>query len=484
MDRGLAPVSVLATTFEERNFSLLGVVGIGYSVTNSAMAILASLGTGIGSGGPVLLIWGQIAIFLISLCIAVTLGEFASAMPNAAGQFYWVSKLAPKKTRRYLAYNVGMLSWASSLCIVASGTLLVPQMIIGMYMLHRPDFVYQRWMGFVGYQLTNFVIFFFNTVERFLPTLSRASMTWSMVSIIVIFIAILAKAPVKQSASFVFTDFVNMSGWNNVVAAFTGCIGVNWGYSCLDACAHMAEEIPQPDRNIPKALMSTIIIGFLTAFPFTIAILFCIGDLNDVITTRTMVPSLEVFYQVFSGESAGAIGLQSLVVVVFVGSIFGAHTWQSCLCWTFARQGGLPCHQALSKIADKPFSVPLWSHLLSCICVCLLGFIYLGSSVAFNSFVSGGLLFQNTTYSICVICLLLHGRSKFAHGSFWFPTLGYICDIVTVVWSIYTLVLYSFPPSLPVTLVTMNYIAVVYVGVILITNIFWAAYGRKYFTCF
>ncbi|KAH8883545.1 amino acid transporter [Thozetella sp. PMI_491] len=470
--------------FDERVFSTLSVIGIGYSVTNSAMAILASLSTAIGSGGPVSLVWGQIGIFLIAICIAVTLGEFSSAMPNAAGQFYWVARLAPECMKRPLAFNIGLLAWASAMCITASGTLILPQMILGMYSLRDPNFVYQPWMGFVGFQITNIVIFFFNTVERFLPYFSRASMAWSVASLVIIFVAVLAASPMKQPASFVFTDFVNFSGWNDALAVLTGLVGVNWGYSCLDACCHMAEEIPQPERNIPKALLATVFVGFATAFPLTLAILFSMQDLNEAISTSTMVPSLEIFLQCFSGNQAAAVGLQSLIVVVFVGSIFGAQTWQSRLCWTFARQGGLPLSQHFGSIAPHPFMVPMWSHVLSCVGVALLGFVYLGSTTAFGSFVSGGLLFQNLTYSTCSVCLFVAGRSKFAHGPFWFPKLGPICHAVTVLWTLYSIVIYSFPPTNPTTPATMNYVSVVLVGVILLINIAWVVYGRKTFVSF
>lgn len=474
---------ITANTFEERQFSLISVIGIGYSVTNSAMAILASLATGIGSGGPVLLIWGQVGIALISICIAITLGEFASAMPHAAGQMYWVSKLAPERLQRPLAYLTGMMSWASSFCIVASGCLLTPQMVIGMYMLERPDFVYQRWMGFVGFQAINLVAFFFNTVERFIPTFSRASMGLSIITTIVIFVTILTMSPRKQTGTFVFADFVNLSGWNDVVAAFTGILGINWGYSCLDACTHMAEEIPRPEKNIPKALLSTVIVGIATAIPMTVALLFCITDIVAVVNTATMVPSLEMFMQAGRGNTAMAIGLQSLIAIVFFGSIFGAQTWQSRLCWAFARQGGLPLSKHLGAISPHPFSVPLWAHVVSCLIVSALGFIYLGSVAAFNAFVSCGLFLQYATYTICVICLFIRGRSNFAHGPFWWPRLGPVCQIVTVCWTIFCLVMYSFPPYKPTTPTNMTYASVVFVAIILLTGFAWLFHGRKSFVC-
>ena len=88
----------------------------------------------------------------------------------------------------------------------------------------------------------------------------------------VITVAVLAKAQPKQSASFVFTDFENFSGWgNNVIAFITGFINANYSFSCLDAATHISEEIPHPERNIPKALLTIPVIGVLSSLFYNIS---------------------------------------------------------------------------------------------------------------------------------------------------------------------------------------------------------------------
>jgi amino acid transporter len=88
----------------------------------------------------------------------------------------------------------------------------------------------------------------------------------------VITVAVLAKAQPKQAASFVFTDFENFSGWgNNVIAFITGFINANYSFSCLDAATHISEEIPHPERNIPKALLTIPIIGVLSSLFYNIS---------------------------------------------------------------------------------------------------------------------------------------------------------------------------------------------------------------------
>lgn len=66
-----------------RNYSVLSVLGVGFSLTNSWFGISAALITGIKSGGPVLIVYGIILVTLISTCVGITLSELASAYPNA-----------------------------------------------------------------------------------------------------------------------------------------------------------------------------------------------------------------------------------------------------------------------------------------------------------------------------------------------------------------------------------------------------------------
>lgn len=66
-----------------RKYTVLSVLGVGFSLTNSWFGISAALVTGINSGGPVLIIYGIILIALVSVCVGISLSELASAYPNS-----------------------------------------------------------------------------------------------------------------------------------------------------------------------------------------------------------------------------------------------------------------------------------------------------------------------------------------------------------------------------------------------------------------
>lgn len=366
-----------------RKFSVWSVLGVGFSLTNSWWGVSAAMITGINSGGPVLLIYGTILLFCVSIGVATSLSELVSAFPNAAGQSFWARELAPKRWSNVASYVTGWFAWAGSIFASASVALSVSAAGVGCYQLSHPDFVIQPWHVFVGYQLVNLFTFFFNCFGKTLPYLATASLYTTLTSFAVILITVPAKAPSHETAKFVFATFLNNTGWtSNGVAFIVGLINVNWGFSCLDTAVHMAEEIQQPERMIPIAICGTVGIGFVTSWFFIISMMFSLNNFDAIAATYTGVPILELFYQALQSR-AGAIVLEVLVMLTGLGCLLACHTWQSRLCWSFSRDRGIPGHQWWSKVNTK-LDVPFNAHLMSCALVAILGCLYLGSYTAFN----------------------------------------------------------------------------------------------------
>lgn len=459
-------------------FSVLSLIGMGYSISNTAITCVGSLAASLGGGGRIVFTWGLLLVFFMASAVACSLGELSSAMPHAGGQHYWASKLAPPKIRRGLSYLVGFLSWSGAVVTAASGTLALPQFALGMVVLVNPDFVIRPWMVFVGYQVTNVIIFCFNLFEKALPTFNLINLGISMVTTMVIFVVLLSTSGSKASGREVFAQVDNVTGWSDGVAFISALVGPNWGFACLDAVTHMAEEIPDPRTNIPRVLMATVTLGISIGFPVMIGVMFCVTDFDSVVGTATGVPSLQLFYN-STHSVAGACMLQTMILVAFFGAVYSIHTWQSRMAWSFARDRGWPLSGYLSRLAPAPMGVPLMAHIWSCLWIAALGCVYLGSSLTFGAFVSGGILLQYLSYAICIALLLLHGRDRFEHGPFWLPRLGYAANIVTILWTLVTLVFYCLPATYPTTPNTMNYVSAVIVFMFLYAGSFWLISGRK-----
>lgn len=133
---------------------------------------------------------------------------------------------------------------------------------------------------------------------------------------------------------------------------------------------------------IPIAILGTVAIGFITSWPYSIALFFSVKDVDSLINTATGVPILALFYQAI-GNKGGAIALEALIMVTGIGCGISCHTWQSRLCWSFARDGGIPFSSYFCKV-DSRLNVPLRAHFMSCIIVTIVGCLYLGSHTAFH----------------------------------------------------------------------------------------------------
>jgi choline transport protein len=230
----------------------------------------------------------------------------------------------------------------------------------------------------------NIACFFFNTYGRILPAVGSATLYCSLISFVVILIAVPAAAPTHQNAEFVFATFINSSGWpSGGIAFIVGLVNTNWSFACLDCATHLSEEIQKPERMVPIAIMGTVGIGFVTGWFFSISMFFSIvGDFSDMSGSLTGVPILQLFANALN-NTAGAIVLEALIIATGCGCLVASHTWQSRLCWSFARDRGVPGHQWLSKV-DPRLDVPLNAHIVSCIIVGAIGCLWLGSTTAFN----------------------------------------------------------------------------------------------------
>lgn len=136
----------------KRNFSLWSILGVAFSLTNSWFGVSASMVTGINSGGPVLLIYGILLIALVTSCAAISLGELVSSMPNASGQSFWVTELAPPRYANFAGYLTGCFAWVGSIFTTSSVALAMATAVVGLYQLTHESFEIKAWHVIVAYQ--------------------------------------------------------------------------------------------------------------------------------------------------------------------------------------------------------------------------------------------------------------------------------------------------------------------------------------------
>ncbi|RMZ73128.1 amino acid polyamine transporter i [Pyrenophora seminiperda CCB06] len=467
----------------KRNFSLISMLGLAFAILNSWTALSASLGLALPSGGSTSVIWGLLIAGVCNLALAASLAEFLSAYPTAGGQYHWVAVITPKKWMPLASFITGWINVSGWIALTTSGGLLASQLISGLIALWHPEFSLKPWQVWLIYTAWTVIAFIVNAfLNNLLPYINRTAFIWSIGGFSVVCITVLACAsPDYASAEFVFTDFINETGWPDGIAWLLGLLQGGFGLTGYDAVAHMIEEIPNASVEGPKIMIYCVCIGTVTGFIFLMVLLFVSGGDAASIISAAPGPLLQILYNATKSR-AGATCLLMFPLVCILFAEIAIMTTSSRMTYAFARDGGLPFSKFFSAVHPR-LGQPLHSLILAASLAILFGLILIGSSSAFNALISASVVALGVSYAIPVAINLCRGRKMLGPRAFVLPgPLGWAANLLGVSYTIVTTVLFLFPPELPVSTSNMNYCVVAFGIILFISTFQWFVDGRKNFT--
>ena len=199
--------------------------------------------------------------------------------------------------------------------------------------------------------------------------------------------------------------------------------------------------------------------------------------LEDVLNAPAAQALPYIFHTVM-GSPGGGLALMFFLLGVAVFCCISITTAASRTTWAFARDQALPFSSLWSKLSND--QTPIMALLLLTVVQMLLGLINLGSSSAFLAFASCGVIALAAAYAVPIAISLFSGRKAVSTARWRCPgPIGWAVNGISVAWIAFQLVLFSMPGALPVTVVSMNYASVVFVGFMFISAVYYVAYGRK-----
>lgn len=506
-----------------RNFKWQSLLGIAFSLTNSWLGISSSLSVGISSGGPVLIIYGLIIGFLFSLICAFTLSSFAKLLPNSSGPCFWVLKLYEENSgidsgqstveiedatslctvetlkltllQRNLGLVTGLLNYFGAVFTTASICSSLSFNILGMYAASHPTFELKKWHTFITYQCLNIFILMGNLRSKPLPCILKCGLYLSVLTFFLTFIMSMVSRSNSRtdpwpSSSSIFGKFQNTTGWRSSGVAFiVGLINPLWAFVGIDSATHMTDEVGHDKARVlvPRVIFTTVVLGFLTSFAYSIGMFYCITDRERV--QGSILPILEIYQQATSNRNL-SIFMQSMCTLCGLVCGVASSTWQSRILWSIARDfrlidrrlGKVSSAKVFSSIVEvhSRYQTPLKALLLSHFLIVIIGCIFMVSTTAFNAIITASITLLFITYAIPSFIFLVKRPTFFlenlsgmnsnldgiTHKSLgWFYlAIHSLCTL----WALFCLFFFSLPYELPVSAKSMNYVSVVYGVVALI----------------
>jgi choline transport protein len=234
----------------------------------------------------------------------------------------------------------------------------------------------------------------------------------------------------------------------------------------------MAEELDNPARYVPIAMVGSVTVNGMLGLIYCIVLLFCLGDLDELLATTTGFP----FMQLFLNSTQSKVGATILSVVISLTATAGAFAGlisTSRTGWAFARDGAMP----FSKI-------PVRMCVLLTVLQALLGLLYVVNTTAFNAVLSMSILGIYASYVLPIAYMLLYGRTTSSHrvlrfGPFSLGRWGSTINIVALLWGTLAMLFSMFPSYQPVTPANMNYSSVVMGGWVVLGAVYYVLFQRK-----
>ncbi|KAK0637101.1 GABA permease-like protein [Bombardia bombarda] len=444
--------------------------------------LLTATYQGLVDGGPAGLIWSFVWTWFGMSTVILSLAEMSSMAPTAGGQYHWVSEFSPPSIQKPLSYFTGWMSTLSWQAGTASGPFLVGTLIQSSVIVMYPEYAPTTWQGTLMVIAVTLIVWILNIWgARGMPMFQNIMLVVHVLGFLAIVVVFWALSP-RATAEVTFLEFRNDGGWSTTgLSLMVGQISAIYACICSDSSAHMAEEIEDAGKTVPRAMIGAYLMNGVIGLVFIISYMFTITDVAAALEDATGYPHIWVFSQAVSAGGVAALNTIP-ILLIFAGTLtFNLSTSRQT--WAFARDNGLPFSSWIAKV-DKKRQVPANAVAVTCLFTILLSFINIGSDVAFNAIISLNVVSLMVTY-VCSIGSVLYRRIR--HPEL-LPTCrwslgrwGVPINLGGLLYSAHAFFWCFWPEGTPVEPDSFNWASVMFVGVFLLSLVDYVLRGRKHY---
>ncbi len=276
---------------------------LGFTYLSPVVGIYTLFAIALATGGPPM-IWWLVIVGLGQLLVAFVFGEVVSQFPVAGGVYPWARRLWGAKwawmtgwvylialftTIAGVVYGAGpylaqLLGFTAGTAATVTCALILLALALAINLMGTRWLAYAAMIGFTAELLG-----------------ALAVGAWLLIS------------ERAQNLSVLF-DTQGVTDGGSYFSAFVAAalIGI-FQYYGFEACGDVAEEVPDPTRQIPKAMRMTIYVGGAAAIFVCLSLLLAVKDYAAVISGEDADPVTTVLNDAF-----GVTGTKVVLVVVMV----------------------------------------------------------------------------------------------------------------------------------------------------------------------
>ncbi len=403
---------------------------LSFSIISVLTGAVTLYGHGLKFGGPLVMTVGWPLVTVMTMFVAGSLAELASAFPTAGALYHWASILGG----RGWGFLTAWLNTIGQFAITAGidyglATFLAP-------MLGFPADRGHVLPLFVGVLLSHAVL---NHIGVRVVNIANWFSAWYHLAGSAVLVAALLLFAPRQDAGFLLTRFSSQHLPYGVAFAI-GLLQAQWTFTGYDASAHITEETIDPRKNAPWGIVLSVAVSGVVGWILLLFVTLAIPDLASAVAAENAF--LYILRTALGGPLGNAIIWLVMGAMWFCG--LSSVTSNSRMLFAFARDGGLPFSKYLARVS-KRFSSPhvaVWTAALFAFLVAL-------QSKAYEAMVALSTVALYASYAVPIAAGLVarrQGRWR-ARGPWHLGRYSAAANVIGLAWVALITVLFVLPPN-------------------------------------
>lgn len=441
-----------------RSMTWWGNFALGFTYLSPLVGVYSLFALALSTGGPPS-IWWIVIVGTGQLLVSLVFGEVVSQYPIAGGIYPWTRRLWGK---RYAWMAAWVYVWAMLVTITAvaeygSGFLaslinapVTNEVTLGLSAL---------------FLLVAFGINFSGTKN--LARVARIGLFAELIGVIGLGLYLLIFQ--RKQEFGIFFDTMGVEGDGAYLPAFLGAAlaGLFLFYG-FEACGDVAEEVENPARRIPTAMIMTIVVGGVSALFSFAGYVMAAPDLQAIVDGTDADP-----IPLILESSLGTVGSKIFLVVAltaFLSCVLSLQAAASRLMFSFARDGMIPGHKWLAHVSERR-GVPVNALIVACtipLLLCVL--IYLGGPTLLARITAFAVIGIYVAFQAVVLAALRQRIKGWKPaGPFNLGAAGIIVNVLALAYGLFAIYLLGRPGSSGVFL--DDWIVLIGLGVVMISGL-------------
>lgn len=337
----------------KRSIGLLSNFALGFTYLSPLTAVYSLFALAVTLAGPPA-VWWILIVAAGQLLVALVFGEVASQYPITGGLYPWARKLWGKKFA-WIAAWIYLWALVVTITSIAEYTSTFVASLI-----HYAQTPFNMMLTSVVLLLVMMGVNMSGTKN--LARVARIGFWCEIVSVIALGIYLLIFHR-SQPFSIIFDSMGILAKDGSYTTAFMSAALMGlFMFFGFEACGNVAEEVKNPGKKIPVAMILSIVFGAISAVISVLGYLLSSPDLADIVSGKIADPIPAILNQAL-GETGATIFIV-VAIIAMLSCILSLQAALSRLIFSFSRDRMLPGSEWMSKISKN--SVPDNAMIVSC----------------------------------------------------------------------------------------------------------------------